>query len=80
MRGAAEKNEAGYPVDRQPALMAHAAIIGKAAKQQKQIEDENIDRTRRLRPERDEQVGDGSAPLKFYQSQENYVCDQEQDC
>ena len=80
MRGAAEKNEAGQPVDRQPALIAHAAIIGEAAKQQKQIEDDNIDRTRRLRPERDEHVGDGSARLKFCQSQENYVCDQEKDC
>jgi hypothetical protein len=35
---------------------------------------------RRLRRERDEHVADRSAALNFYQSQENDMCDQEQDC
>src|SRR5262249_37037691 len=79
VRSAAEKNQAGQPMNRQPALVAHAVVIGKATKQQKQIEDDDIDRTGRLRPERDEYVTDRSAAFKLYQSQENDVCDQEQD-
>jgi hypothetical protein len=46
-------------VDRQPALIAHAVIIGQAAKQQKQIEDENIDRTRRR-----DQNGTNTSPME----------------
>src|SRR5690242_21255377 len=66
-------------MNRQPTLVAHALVIGKAAEEQKQIEDDDVDGTGRLRPERDEHVADRSAVFKLYQSQKNDVCDQEQD-
>ena len=64
MQSTPKKNKADKPMNKQPALVSHTMIIGKASEQQKQIEGENIDRTCRLRPKWDEHVANGTALLK----------------
>jgi hypothetical protein len=79
VRGGTEKNRAHQPVNGKPALVLHAAVVGKSGEQQKEIESKNVDRAGRLGPERDEQVADGGAALVRCNGQENHVDDHQDD-
>ena len=62
-------------VDREPVFVARLAFVGEGAKQYQHVEDDDVRRSGRVRPERDQQVAEGPTALPFNQGQADDVYD-----
>ena len=73
-----QEDQPRHPMDRKPTFITASTFVRQATKQHQQVKGDDVARTCRLGPERDERVADGDAALEVHQGHEYYVRDQEQ--